>query len=351
MRAATRPRHALSLVATLGALAVLLHGSVRAQDQPPITMRVANNLTRRLDSVPLRQVDWDSFLAADPVVQSNGEPCIPAIASAQLGPCVSVALAQPVAVNSLGGPNDPVTGFTGYADTAHILYADLDGDGLEEAVIPTDSTGTGGSFGFLVYHQADPAPQLVVAYPGYKLGVGIENGLLVVSQPFYFGFEGNCCPTASTVHRYLLSDGGLYDAANTEYTLFDAEGNPRRATPAEITVAAFYRAIDQRAFDLAYGLVSPDVRAQRSMDAVLAGYARTRSVSATVAPGETAHDVRVTVTAVDEGQNGERVTRRYAGSWFVSFDDSAPLGVYLVSASIEEVTLQPRPQRVKRVPT
>lgn len=289
--------------------------------------------------VPLRQIDWDSFLPTDAPAHSSDQSCLTLPPAAQLGPCVSVTLAQPVLVNSLTGATGPaVTDFTGYADTAHILYADLDGDGAEEAAIPTDSTGTGGSFGFLIYHQAELGPQLVVAYPGYKLGVRLENGLLLVTQPFYFGFEGNCCPTALTVRGVLLDGRGLYDATDVRYSLFDDGGTPRLATPAEITVAAFYRAVDRRAFAVAYALVSPEVRARRTFATFTAGYATTRSVSATVAPGETADEVRVTVTSVDAGPGGELVTKQFAGSWFVSGDATAPLGVYLSRAVIQEVT-------------
>jgi hypothetical protein len=288
---------------------------------------------------PLRQVDWNSFLASDPAVQSSDQSCIPPPPGFQLGPCVSVALPQPAAVNGLGGPGEPpVTEFGGYADTADILYADLDGDGLEEAVIPTQSTGTGGSFGFLVYHQAAPNPRLAVAYPGYKLGVRLEQGVLVVSQPFYFGYEANCCPTALTQHRYLLGDAGLYDVADVVYSLFLETGYSRSATPAEVTVAAFYRAINRRDYPTAYSLVTPEGRMRRSLETFTAGYAATRSVMAMVAPGDTENEVRVDLTTDDVAPGGSDIVKRFAGSWFVIFDPTAPLGVYLSSASIQQVS-------------
>ena len=300
------------------------------------TSRGAAGAPAQTGGVPLRQVDWDTVLANDPLVQSGstsvqGEsPCIPGPVSG-LGPCVSVTLAQPVLVNGLG----PVTGFAGYADTLATIYADLDGDGLEEAVIPTESTGSGGSFGFLVYHQAGAGPQLVATYPGYKLSERVANGVLQVRQPFYFGFEGNCCPTGSTIHGYLLGDSGLADAAAPTFALLSQDSEVP-ATPAEITVAGYYRALNQRAFAVAYALLSPSARAQFvSFDDFMAGFATTTSVSAMVSAGADVHEVLVTIASTHSATDGSTVSQTFAGSWFLIDDPAAPLGVYLDAASID----------------
>ncbi|MHB8574005.1 MAG: hypothetical protein ACYDCQ_01615 [Dehalococcoidia bacterium] len=48
------------------------------------------------------------------------------------------------------------------------------------------------------------------------------------------------------VHDYLLGNSGLYDTIDPVYFLIESS-TKRQATTAEITVAAFYRALDRRA--------------------------------------------------------------------------------------------------------
>src|SRR5260221_245111 len=83
---------------------------------------------------PLRQVDWPSVLANDPGITIDPNAYQMPV---DIGPYISVA-----APGSQQGD-----ALEGYASINDIKYADLDGDGAEEAVVPIESGGTGGSFG------------------------------------------------------------------------------------------------------------------------------------------------------------------------------------------------------------
>ena len=86
---------------------------------------------------PLRQVDWRFVLTNDPSITLDPDAYQPPV---DMGPYINVS-----------GPNQTGDTLAGYADVEDVLYADLDGDGTEEAVIPVESGGPGGSFGFMLY--------------------------------------------------------------------------------------------------------------------------------------------------------------------------------------------------------
>src|SRR4051794_4027829 len=137
--------------------------------------------TARAAGTPLRQVDWRAVLANDPTITIDPDAFqLPR----DIGPYIILA----------GSPAPGQDeGLSGYADLDDIHYGDLDGDGAEEAAIPVESGGTGGSFGFLLYHEGTPDPQRVLVFTGYKVGVKIQDNHLVITQPNYVGFEPNCC--------------------------------------------------------------------------------------------------------------------------------------------------------------
>src|SRR5262245_20403852 len=95
------------------------------------------SLGQQAEPTPLRQVDWPSVLAADPALVID--PQVPAPFT-PVGPYVR--LVNPI------GPNQPPVG--GFALLDDVRYGDIDGDGVEEAVILLESGGTAGVLGLLV---------------------------------------------------------------------------------------------------------------------------------------------------------------------------------------------------------
>jgi hypothetical protein len=241
--------------------------------------------------LPLRQMDWPAVLASDPAVTIDPDAFRP---PGETGPYVHVTTSRSQA--------DVVEG---YASTSDVLYADLDGDGAEEAVIPIYSGGTAGNVGFLLYREDSPAPKLVLAQDGYKLGFEVERDSLVISEASYIGFEPNCCPSAITRTTNRL-DGDRLVAVTTEIVPNDVQ---------ESTVWAFYRALSERQYDDAYAFYSPAFKANQPFDRWKAGYATTQSIEVETSPGPTQNEVQIELTSVDARPGGGTVTRKFRGTW------------------------------------
>lgn len=275
---------------------------------------------------PLRGLDWTAVLAADPSVLP-AEDCVPAPALARHGPCVQIPLATPERPGDLSGREAGVTAISGYAATLDVLYADLDGDGAEEAVLRVESGTGGGTFGFLLYRAAGPAPLLVAAVPGYRMGVAIVDGMLVSTQPLSFGFEPGCCPTGLEQTRWQL-DGAVLTRA--EARLFATGEAMRAVTLPELVVHGFYRALTLGHHEAAYAFLSDDLQAAEPFASWREPYAALRSIAVDTQPGAAEDEVQVTVTAINE----DGAPRRFIGHWRLVPDPAGPGGYRLASGIV-----------------
>jgi hypothetical protein len=102
-------------------------------------------------------------------------------------------------VRQVGGTFDPKTA----------LYADLTGDGREEAVLPLSSGGTLGNIAYQVYTLREGAPALILTSTRDPSSAGglvmnIEDGKLVRSVGRYGPEDPRCCPSAllKTFYRW-----------------------------------------------------------------------------------------------------------------------------------------------------
>jgi len=233
---------------------------------------------------PIRGVDWNAVIAADPdleVTQLEGRPYI------------TVRAASP----AVGG----------HPLLDSIVYVDMDGDGTEEAAITLNSGGTAGNIGFLVYRQAAPVPQLVAWQNGYKLGLALEAGHLVARNALYAGWEANCCPSGFSFDTYDLQQGQLHLAAHREAGIDGMQ---------VATVEHFYQLLGQQKLKEAYALLADPEQAANPYDAWAAGYANTLTVQATAAAEPALpNTVRVDLTATDRTADGGQATQRFAGTW------------------------------------
>ena len=237
---------------------------------------------------PLREVDWDAVLTSEPGLSYAEEPLFPG---------------SPLRVYvSLTAGDGEVSGYPGFDE---IDYGDVDGDGAEEAVIPLYSGGTAGTIGLLLYHEAPDRPRLVHARSGYKLGMAIEGGQLVLYEPSYVGFEPNCCPSALTVATYRLVGDQL------EQQSFAVEPNEAQ----EVTVVGFYDALSRGDFDAAYEFYSPALKAATPFEQWRAGYHDTLELQVETSAGAGPDDVAIDLTATDRAPGGGTVTRRFTGTW------------------------------------
>ena len=241
--------------------------------------------------VPLRQVDWLTVLRNDPAV--TVDPTAYGLPGAYK-PFVEVA-----------APRAPEGTLSGYALVDDVIYGDLDGNGSEEAIVLVDSGGTGGLLGFLLYREGDPAPRMVLAWTGYKVGVAVEGSRLVIHEPNYVGFEANCCPSSTTRTLNVLEGDRLVTLA-TEIEPNDVQ---------EPTVWGYYMALADGRYEDAYEFHSPAFQAANPFGPWRAGFANTQSIEVETSAGRTPSEVLVQLTATDARPGGGTITRRFTGAW------------------------------------
>ena len=234
-------------------------------------------------------------------------------------PTVYKADEKQIADHTLAGPCELINGKEGLYGTPaidQIVYLDMDGDGMEEAVVPLASGGTAGNLSFLVYKYAQPRPTIADCGSGYKLGVQLDNKTrqLQVVQGVSMGWEPNCCPSGLSYTDYVLTSGKLTKVSR--YT----EGYAESRGP---VVEYFYSLLDQKKFKEAYDLLAPAYQKANPFGGWSAGYASTHKVSAVATnpnPKDTTGIVKVVITSVDGGSGGKEVTKTFEGSWQVLWD-------------------------------
>ncbi|HEY7801354.1 MAG TPA: hypothetical protein VIE40_01650 [Dehalococcoidia bacterium] len=101
---------------------------------------------------------------------------------------------------------------------SEVLYGDLTGDGIEEAVVPISS---GGTMGDIAYVVLTPSGSGVAAVPMAKgdttsggVAVSIDGGRLIDTRPQYGPNDPNCCPTLLRKTTYAW-DGQQLSVAST----------------------------------------------------------------------------------------------------------------------------------------
>jgi hypothetical protein len=92
-----------------------------------------------------------------------------------------------------------------------IIFADLTGDGSEEAVVPISSGGSGGNIAYAVFgYRGGDLQELLVANPAAgRVVIAIEDGMLVDTQPVYAPEDPLCCPS-QLQHTYYRWDGSRF---------------------------------------------------------------------------------------------------------------------------------------------
>ncbi|MCL5998806.1 MAG: hypothetical protein M1546_22520, partial [Chloroflexi bacterium] len=246
-------------------------------------------------TIDLRAVDWNAFLQNDPQLD---HPDMPDIGNPDLGPYVAM---KPGSGIEAGG----------YALTANILYADLNDDGAVEAVISLFSGGTAGNIGLLIYATA---PELITGLGGYKVYAQAEVGQLLVTQPLYGKWDGNCCPSGYNETRYRLEGNKLVAAGRTN------QGYPEARVP---TVELFYQMLNNKQYRDAYDFLSPAFQAANPFDAWSAGYQDTVSIEAQASESAAADGpVTVLLTSVAQSASG-KVTQRFSGTWTLVWSNDA----------------------------
>jgi hypothetical protein len=97
----------------------------------------------------------------------------------------------------------------GDVDTQSVLFADLTGDGRDEAAVPIASGGTLGNLAYVVLTMRSGAPAPILTATRDRNGVGgifmaVEDGKLVKTTGKYGPEDPRCCPSAliKTTYRW-----------------------------------------------------------------------------------------------------------------------------------------------------
>ena len=121
----------------------------------------------------------------------------------------------------------------GEVDTSRIIYADVTGDGVEEAVVPISSGGTMGDVAYIVLTTNGSAgvEELLTSAPSQAneggVVVSVADGKLVEMRPVYAAEDPNCCP--SSFRRTIFA----WDGARLAQQSSDIVSNPEgfKGTP------------------------------------------------------------------------------------------------------------------------
>ena len=169
-----RPGWALGLLLLVAALAVAAC-SKQGEEQPPATTSPSPESTAAAASVTpnpeIDQVDFSQVLAVQDLLELTGGRLLP----------------------------------------QEIIFADLTGDGSDEAVVPISSGGTGGNIAYAVFgYRGGSLQELLVANPAAgRVMISIEDGMLVDTQPVYAPEDPLCCPS-QLQHTYYRWDGSRF---------------------------------------------------------------------------------------------------------------------------------------------
>ena len=116
-----------------------------------------------------------------------------------------------------------------------VIYADLTGDGVDEAVVPISSGGTLGDVAFIVLALSGAGTKTLLkdrpSGVGGGLSVAVVGGQLVMTLPVYGPNDPNCCPSALSKKTYVWNGSGF----TTQSVTTDANpggGGKRTALPA-----------------------------------------------------------------------------------------------------------------------
>ena len=94
-----------------------------------------------------------------------------------------------------------------------VIYADLKGDGVDEAIVPISSGGTMGDVAFLVLAASGSGTKtLLRELPLGGVGgiaVAVVGGQLVMTQAIYGPEDPNCCPGALRRTTYVWNGSSL----------------------------------------------------------------------------------------------------------------------------------------------
>jgi hypothetical protein len=151
---------------------------------------------------------------APPAIVAPAAVAPPAVDPARNASLHSLNLSSLTAVQNLARQ------LNGSIDSAAVQYADITGDGIDEAVVPITSEGTQGDMGFVVLMQGNGTPQPILVKTAGRDSRGVvvsfDNRQLTSTSAIYGPADPECCPS-QIVRTYYRWDGNalVVDHENT----------------------------------------------------------------------------------------------------------------------------------------
>ena len=107
-----------------------------------------------------------------------------------------------------------------------IVYVDLTGDGMEDAVVPVSSGGEGGDIAVFVYGFVDGTlTELLKAQPEESsIDADVENGQLVTTEGLFAEGDALCCPSTIRHTSYAWNGTALEVADQVD----EVQGTPKQ---------------------------------------------------------------------------------------------------------------------------
>jgi hypothetical protein len=115
-----------------------------------------------------------------------------------------------------------------YVQTS-VIYADLNRDGADDAVVPISSGGTLGDVAFIVLAMSGSETNVLISeYPkdAHGLAVAVVDGKLVETQPLPGPDDPECCPSMLRNTTYAWNGAAL--AVESVKTVVNPEGGAKR---------------------------------------------------------------------------------------------------------------------------
>ena len=120
---------------------------------------------------------------------------------------------------------------------SQVLYGDLTGDGIEEAVVPVSSGGTMGDIAYVVLTPSDGGVAVLPMEQGDSatgsVTVDIVDGKLVDTRPEYGPTDPECCPSMlrKTAYAWNGSKFAIASSQSIPNPNGGAKGTPSLVTP------------------------------------------------------------------------------------------------------------------------
>ncbi len=160
---------------------------------------------------------------------SAGSPVASVTASGNVTPGGTASGAiRSVDLQNLAPVKTLLTDTGGRFAQSDVLYADLTGDGADEAVVPVSSGGTLGDVAFIVLTMSGADTKVVLReYPrdAHGLAVAVVDGKLIETQPVPGPDDPECCPGMLRKTTYAWNGAAL--AVESVKTEVNPEGGAK----------------------------------------------------------------------------------------------------------------------------